>query len=91
MPKNKFSGTFITQIKYSISLEVGEQAKLLPDLSFANSLCTGKSFSEVLILASTNPQYDKTKRLSIELSAESQFGQNDTLARDTLAGTLWPE
>ena len=22
--------------------------------------------------------------------AESQFGQNDTLARDTLAGTLWP-
>ena len=56
MPKNKFSGTFITQIKYSISLEVGEQAKLLPDLSFANSFCTGKSFSEVLILASTNPQ-----------------------------------
>ena len=89
MPKNKFSGTFITQIKYSISLEVGEQAKLLPDLSFANSLCTGKSFSEVLILALTNPQYDK--RLSIELPAESQFGQNDTLARDTLAGTLWPE
>ena len=23
--------------------------------------------------------------------AESHFGQNDTLARDTLAGTLWPE
>ena len=23
--------------------------------------------------------------------AESQFGQNDILARDTLAGTLWPE
>ena len=23
--------------------------------------------------------------------AESQFGQNDNLARDTLAGTLWPE
>ena len=23
--------------------------------------------------------------------AESQFGQNDTLARDTLDGTLWPE
>ena len=68
MPKNKFSGTFITQIKYSISLEVGEQAKLLPDLSFANSLCTGKSFSEVLILASTNPQYDK--RFFIELRVQ---------------------
>ena len=80
MPKNKFSGTFITQIKYSISLEVGEQAKLLPDLSFANSLCTGKSFSEVLILASTNPQYDK--RLFIELQvqyikiASSEHAQN---------------
>ena len=23
--------------------------------------------------------------------AELHFGQNDTLARDTLAGTLWPE
>ena len=23
--------------------------------------------------------------------AESHFGQNDTLARDTLAGTLWPD
>ena len=23
--------------------------------------------------------------------AESHFGQSDTLARDTLAGTLWPE
>ena len=29
---------------------------------------TGKSFSEVLILASTNPQYDK--RLSIELPVQ---------------------
>ena len=29
---------------------------------------TGKSFSEVLILASTNPQYDK--RLSTELPAQ---------------------
>ena len=25
------------------------------------------------------------------ITAESHFGQNDTLARDTLAGTLWPE
>ena len=31
-------------------------------------LSTGKSFSEVLILASTNPQYDK--RLSIELPVQ---------------------
>ena len=29
------------------------------------SICTGKSFSDVLILASTNPQYDK--RLFVEL------------------------
>ena len=41
----------------------------------------------------------KTKEISIRLlgsplynnMAESQFGQNDTLARDTLAGTFWPE
>ena len=31
-------------------------------------LCTGKSFSEALILASTNPQYDK--RLFIELQVQ---------------------
>ena len=41
---------------------------------------TGKSFSEVLILASTNPQYDK--RLSIELPVQymkipsSEHGEN---------------
>ena len=29
--------------------------------------------------------------LCSEILAESHFGQNDTLARDTLAGTLWPE
>ena len=34
----------------------------------AYHICTGKSFSEVLILASTNPQYDK--RLSIELPVQ---------------------
>ena len=27
----------------------------------------------------------------INIKAESHFGQNDTLARDTLAETLWPE
>ena len=31
-------------------------------------VCTGKSFSEALILASTNPQYDK--RLFIELPVQ---------------------
>ena len=31
-------------------------------------LCTGKSFSEALILVSTNPQYDK--RLFIELRVQ---------------------
>ena len=30
--------------------------------------CTGKSFSEALILASTNPQYDK--RLFIDLQVQ---------------------
>ena len=34
----------------------------------ANSLITGKSFSEALILASTNPQYDK--RLFMELQLQ---------------------
>ena len=32
------------------------------------NLCTGKSFSKALILASTNPQYDK--RLFIELPVQ---------------------
>ena len=33
-----------------------------------NQLCTGNFFSEVLILASTSPQYDK--RLFIELQVQ---------------------
>ena len=43
-------------------------------------LCTGKFFSEALILASTNPQYDK--RLIIELQVQymeipsSEHGKN---------------
>ena len=37
-------------------------------INYRNTDCTGKSFSEVLILASTNPQYDK--RLSIELPVQ---------------------
>ena len=35
---------------------------------FFAEVCTGKSFSEALILASTNPQYDKS--LSIELRVQ---------------------
>ena len=35
---------------------------------FSNGGRTGKSFSEALILASTNPQYDK--RLFIELQVQ---------------------
>ena len=35
---------------------------------FCNTFSTGKSFSEALILASANPQYDK--RLFIELPVE---------------------
>ena len=37
-------------------------------MSLCNSFGTGKSFSEALILASTNPQYDKS--LSIELPVQ---------------------
>ena len=37
-------------------------------INYRNTDCTGKSFSEVLILASTNPQY--AKRLSIELPVQ---------------------
>ena len=36
-----------------------------------NRTFTGKSFSEALILASTNPQYDK--RLFIELQAQNML------------------
>ena len=45
-----------------------------------NKIGTGKSFSEVLILASTNPRYDK--RLSSELPVQymkipsSEHGEN---------------
>ena len=35
--------------------------------------CTGKSFSEVLILASTKPQYDK--RLFMELPQAQNMGR----------------
>ena len=42
--------------------------QIFPLPGFCNLVNTGKSFSEVLILASTNPQYDK--RLSIELPVQ---------------------
>ena len=42
--------------------------KYLPKSTVIYDLVTGKSFSELLILASTNPQYDK--RLSIELPVQ---------------------
>ena len=35
---------------------IGAQKRVKYGLKY---ICTGKSFSEVLILASTNPQYDK--------------------------------
>ena len=41
----------------------------------------GKKVSKVLFL----------QICLFENSAESHFGQNDNLTRDTLAGTLWPE
>jgi hypothetical protein len=41
------------------------QLVLLPPLGHKEAIGTGKSFSEALILASTNPQYDK--RLFMEL------------------------
>ena len=40
----------------------------LKNCQLNNCLSTGKSFSEALILASTNPQYDK--RLFIELPVQ---------------------
>ena len=39
-----------------------------PHRNLVVAFCTGKSFSEVLILASANPQYDK--RLSIDLPVQ---------------------
>ena len=54
--------------------------KYLPKSTVIYDLVTGKSFSEALILASTNPQYDK--RLFIELQvqymkiASSEHAQN---------------
>ena len=38
------------------------------DCKFNKDLCTGKYFSEALILASTNPQYDN--KLFIELRVQ---------------------
>ena len=57
-----------------------ENLMLLLVKYFEHSLGTSKSFSEALILASTNPQYDK--RLFIELQVQymkipsSEHGEN---------------
>ena len=54
--------------------------KIRLDWALQNFKSTGKSFSEALILASTDPQYDK--RLFIELAAQhmkitgTEIGQN---------------
>ena len=44
-----------------------------------SSKCTGKSLSEALIFASTNPQYDD--RLSIELQVQCMKIQSSNLER----------
>ena len=60
-------------------LKSGENNEINPAWDWYESL-TGKSFLEVLILASTNPQYDK--RLSSELPVQymkipsSEHGEN---------------
>ena len=48
----------------------------------AGGPCTGKSFSEALILESTNPQYDK--RLFIELQVQYMKIASSELAQNML-------
>ena len=70
-------------------MQVGEFANSITVCSFANkfshpyeNVCTltGKSFSEALILESTNPQYDKILFIELQVQymkiARSQHAQN---------------
>ena len=58
----------ITEMDSSSRLMVEETGTLVIDSKFNIDNDTGKSFSEALILVSTNPQYDK--RLLIELRVQ---------------------
>ena len=68
----------VTSLPKNIGFPDHNETKVF--LKLQASFCTGKSFSEVLILASTNPQYDK--RLSSELPVQymkipsSEHGEN---------------
>ena len=57
-------------VSYNYPLHLGYMTKLSKNVNWNLVVLslTGKSFSEVLILASTNPQYDT--RLSIELPVQ---------------------
>ena len=58
-----------------------------PHRNLVVAFCTGKSFSEVLILASANPQYDK--RLSIDLPV--QYLTIPNLEHGKNMGRTWGE
>ena len=48
--------------------------------------CEAKNARRVLQI-----NFSSFPEVKCSMLAESHFGQNDTLAKDTLAGTLWPE
>ena len=58
-------------------------ARSAPDFSLSLLLCTGKSLSEALIFASTNPQYDD--RLLIELQVQYMKLPSSELAENMLS------
>ena len=69
----KFSTNFLLPYarkpaKYGGCGSTGLDATPTVQIHTGHPVCTGKSFSEALILVSTNPQYDK--RLFIELQVQ---------------------
>ena len=65
---NYIKGFFQTRKLHSDNFQKISSFFLEVVLKLENELITGKSFSEALILASNNPQYDK--RLFIELQVQ---------------------
>ena len=76
------------------ALRMSPDEELLPFLTEQDGVCTKCKKSGHVSNTCPNPQItgipDEFLR-AFPKSAELHFGQNDTLARDTLAGTLWPE
>ena len=54
-----------SELQNYIEIKMEVCAEILANIKNDDFICTGKSFSEALILASTNPQYDK--RLFIDI------------------------